>query len=404
MENKLKIAFISYEYPPDNGKGGIATYTQEIANLLNVNNFEVHVFSASNKRNTLENYNNIQIHWVLSENPIEFKILVLDRFREIHEKVHFNIIESPEIHGNAELIKKEFGEIPLIVRLHAPNYVVEKYKKHYLPLRVKLRYLFGALRRGRFDLGYWRKYRKIDDLDFQFTSMADYITAPSIWMKSWAVKNWGFSPEKITVFPNPFSFDSTLIDLPIIENHAHKTIVYYGRLNVLKGLFNLTKSMRDILKKHPEWKLKIIGDDGPGPFSVDISMRQWMKKQLKKVSSQVEFIDGIERKLLNQYLKNCEIVLIPSLFESFSYVCKEAMLAGKAVVGSMNGGMIDMIVNKKTGILVNPFKKIELINSLEFLIHNPELCRDISINARKDILLYENDVILNFYRNLKVIN
>ncbi len=401
MESKIKIAFISYEYPPDNGKGGIATYTYEIANLLISSVFEVHVFAASKYRNQSETINNVKIHWILCDNPIDFKILVLKKFREIKKKVNFNFIESPEINSNAELIKKEFSEIPLIVRLHAPNYVVEKYKKYYLPFSIKIRYLVGSIRRGKFDLGYWRKYKKNEDLDFQFTALADYISAPSIWMKNWAVDNWGIAPAKITVFPNPFSVDNSLATLPIVENHQFKTVVFYGRLNVLKGLFNLTKSMKVILKRYPDWQLKIIGDDGPGPFSVNISMRQWMKKEFKKVSSQVEFLDGIDRSLLNQNLINCEIILIPSLFESFSYVCKEAMLAGKAVIGSTNGGMTDMLVNNKTGILVNPFNHVELTEGIDYLINNPKLCKEISINARKDLMLKKNDDILNFYLNLK---
>ena len=76
MESKIKIAFITYEYPPDNLKGGISTYTYEIANLLSSNAFEVHVFAASKYRNQSETINNVKIHWILCDNPIDFKILV----------------------------------------------------------------------------------------------------------------------------------------------------------------------------------------------------------------------------------------------------------------------------------------------------------------------------------------
>jgi glycogen synthase len=46
----MKIAFISYEYPPDTSYGGIATYVKQASQLLCQRGHHVEVFAASPDR------------------------------------------------------------------------------------------------------------------------------------------------------------------------------------------------------------------------------------------------------------------------------------------------------------------------------------------------------------------
>ena len=151
------------------------------------------------------------------------------------------------------------------------------------------------------------------------------------------VRNWQIAPHKIKVLPNLFSPSRELLQIPIQKESDNKRIVFFGRLNVLKGLVNATRSMKEILKKYPDWHFRIIGDDGPGPKNNN-PMRTWMKNHLVEVESRVEFMDGLAYDKLPAAISDCDIVLLPSLFESFSYTCAEAMAAGKAIVGSKKGG------------------------------------------------------------------
>ena len=139
------------------------------------------------------------------------------------------------------------------------------------------------------------------------------------------------------------------------------------------------------MKEYPDWHFRIIGDDGPGPKNNN-PMRTWMKNHLVEVESRVEFMDGLAYDKLPAAISDCDIVLLPSLFESFSYTCAEAMAAGKAIVGSNNAGMADLIENNESGILVDPYKYKEMIKAVQRLISDNELRYAISINARKSIL------------------
>ena len=320
---------------------------------------------------------------------------------EIHQ---FGIIESPEIHANALQIKNSFPDIPLIVRLHAPNHLVESLKKRYITFFQKLRFFLGALRRLKWDLGYWRKYQKENDRDYQFTLEADYITAPSNAMKDWAVKNWNIATYKITVIPNIFIPPAQLLNIPIVNDYQYKTVLFFGRLNVLKGLVTATKVMRKILLKYPDWKFVVIGDDGNSP-NKGLTMKQWMKSELKLVHHQVIFIEGVSYDQLPNFIAQSEIVLLPSLFESFSYTCAEAMAAGKAIVASNAGGMSDLIEDGVSGLLVNPEDENRQIQILEKLITDNEMRLTISTNARdsinnKTLIKKQQADCLDFYNHI----
>ncbi len=109
-------------------------------------------------------------------------------------------------------------------------------------------------------------------------------------------------------------------------------------------------------------------------------------QQLHAVMNRVTFIDGVDYERLPSEITDCEIVLLPSLFESFSYTCAEAMAAGKAVAGSRNGGMSDLIENGKSGALVDPESYHEIYLALKKMIDDHEFRYEISVNARERIL------------------
>lgn len=381
----MRIAFITYEFPPDTGKGGIGTYTIQLASLLASNNFDVHVFAGTDKLSYLEAEKPLHIHRIHCISPQDFKINVVAVFSKEQKIKPFDIIESPEIHGNAWEIKKIFPQIPLVVRLHAPNYLVERLKKRYISFFAKLRFVLGALKRGKIDTGYWRKYDYIKDADYTFVQMANGISAPSATMKQWAVNNWKILPDKINVIPNLFIPSDAFLCLPIHRNREKKEIVFFGRLNVLKGLVNATHAMKRILTEFKEYHFKVIGDDGAGP-NVGVSMKEWMEHELSVVNENVHFYEGQAYEDLPALIADADIALLPSLFESFSYTCAEAMAAGKVVVGSKGTGMEDLIINNESGFLIDADSSFEIYNTIKKLIQDNNLRYTLAIAARKNIV------------------
>ena len=385
----MRIAYITYEFPPDTGKGGIGTYVKQIAGAMAALGADVHVFAGSPVRSSTIFCNGYNVHWVQCRDGFIYRQAVLSSIKLEHSRHSFDFMESPEIGANALLIKKMFPALPLVVRLHAPNYLVESLKKKYIPLTAKLRFVAGAVKKLKWDLGYWRKYDKFQDEDYHFTLLADHITAPSQAMKNWVVKYWELPGEQINIIPNIFDPVAALLNIPVSESTPFKRVTFFGRLNVLKGLINATKAMKRILLQYPDWQFRLIGDDENGPYH-GITMKEWISKELQPVLQRVEFIEGLGYELIPGAIAGAEIVLLPSLFESFSYTCIEAMAAGKAIVGSRAGGMADLLEHEKSGLLVDPESENEIYVALKRLISDNDLRFSLSVSAREQVLSRHN--------------
>lgn len=380
----MKIAYISYELPPDIAKGGIGTYTLQAAAAMLMMGNVVHIFSGSLKRNITEKLGDLVVHRSLCSNPKDFAEKVLSNFTNEHNSSPFDIIECAEIHANAIFIKKAFPSLPLVVKLHAPNHLVESLKKTYSSTFSKLRVYIGAWRRGKFNRG-WGYYNKLIDTDYNFTLLASAVIAPSQAVKDWVVNNWDISAELIRIVGNPFS-PPVELNVSVESNISNfKTILFFGRLNVLKGLVNFTKAVKLFLLDNTDWKIEVIGDDANGPFH-HLSMKSWMQTYFGSLNSRIHFFEGLPHSELYSKIMKSDIIVLPSLFESFSYACAEAMAAGKAIIGSNKGGMKELLgAGEMCGILIDPYNSNEILNAIKRLAEDENLRNELGFAAKSKI-------------------
>jgi len=75
----------------------------------------------------------------------------------------------------------------------------------------------------------------------------------------------------------------------------------------------------------------------------------------------------------SRYLKAFDLFLLPSIKEGFPFVLLEAGLAKLPVVASDVGGILELIENKKTGILVEAKEDDDIEDALEILISDERL-------------------------------
>lgn len=380
----LHIAYISYEYPPDTGIGGIGTYTWQMAQAMALQNFNVEVFTASPIREVTEHIDGVSVHRIQIESQNQFNTAVVHKFKQIHSKDNFDIIECAENGANAMEVIKAYPEIPLVVRLHTPGVLVTRMQNTYVPLSFKLRFVLGGLKRGKIDLGYWgnRDKNQHKDYEYQITQRAQLITVPSEALKKWAKYFWGLNLNHIKLIPNPYLPTAEFLSIPV-ENTS-KTITFYGRLNVLKGCVALTIAIKKVLEKHSDWNFRIIGKNENSHIN-SIDMKSWMLSELNQYRSKIEIRDWLDYREIPKILSETAICVFPSLFESFSYTCCESMSAGRAVVGSRNGGMNELLADN-CGLLVNPKKPKDIANAICKFIEDKNLRETYGNNARKKIL------------------
>ena len=97
-----------------------------------------------------------------------------------------------------------FAELPLVVKLHTPTFVINEINELYRSWPSKARFIFGGLRRGEIPQLFW-KYQSHSDAERVHTALATEITAPSNAILIYRGKS-GVSPR--SAFPRSPIFSS----------------------------------------------------------------------------------------------------------------------------------------------------------------------------------------------------
>ena len=391
----MRIAYITYEYPPDIPQGGIATYVQQTAQVMLKRGHEVEIFCASGTRTISEVYDGVLVHRSKSLNPSEYQFACVSIFEKRHFKYPFDVIECPEIHANALKIKEKYAEIPLMVKLHMPLFLQMRLYNYYTPLLSKFRFFLGGLKRGRINI--YGKYNYKIDPDYIMTMMAEGISSPSLSLKNILSKEWKIKSQMIDIIPYPFQPSKKSLLIPI-ENKCENKVTFVGKLNVHKGIVNIIKIIPLIVKDHPEVMFTLIGNDSFFGLK-KILMSNYIRLKLKGYEKNYEIKGALSYDQILKELEDTTVCIFPSIWENFPMVCLEAMSAGKAIIGSKNGGMNEML-SDGAGIIVDPLNVIKMVDELKILLTNKSLRYDYGEKARTKLLKnYNEDVIGKMMEN-----
>ena len=93
----------------------------------------------------------------------------------------------------------------------------------------------------------------------------------------------------------------------------------------------------------------------------------------------------VPRGELGAFYERAAVVALPSLREGFGMVCLEAMAHGRPVVASATGGLLDLVEDGTTGLLVPPGDVPALRAAIERLLADEELRRRLGAAARERV-------------------
>ena len=380
----MKIAFISYEYPLDTAIGGIATYTYQAAVLMQRRGHQVEVFSGSPHRSECINNNGLIVHLVRSESRSNFSERVVPAFVDRHHKLGFDVMESPEIGAESFHVTDAVPDIPLVVKLHTPSFLLNAINRTPLTLKMKLRRVIGALRRGKLPTPFPKTvYDFSQDREYIQTNKADLVSAPSKSLCNKLLATWHLDPDKVRVLPYPYLPGAELLQIPI--ESQFQCITFIGRLEVRKGILDLADAIPVVLKKHPEVLFRFVGSAWPSPVP-EMNMQQYLLKRLRRYRDNLEFSGAVTPEQIPKFLAKTDICVFPSRWENFPNVCLEAMSAGRGIVGSSAGGMTEMLDNGKAGLLIPPRSPCAIAEATLKMLDNPKLRMHLGKRARARIL------------------
>ena len=166
-----------------------------------------------------------------------------------------------------------------------------------------------------------------------------------------------------------------------------KRLISVGRLSAEKGPLDLLKIFKQLLKKHPDWHLDIIGD-GPEREKLEeyIETRNLKDKITLHGFQSKEYIDKM--------LHRSSLYIMTSYTESFGIVLLEAMSHGiPCVAFSSAEGAKEIISSGKNGYLIKNRNASAMMKKIEDLMKKDDVRKKMGKEARKSVKHYTKEVV-----------
>jgi glycosyltransferase involved in cell wall biosynthesis len=190
------------------------------------------------------------------------------------------------------------------------------------------------------------------------------------------------------------------------SGRAVKRLLFVGRISPEKGIHVLIDAMPLVLERFPQAQLEIIGPVGqvlPRDCIVDldgdpevqrlssfydgVEYHDQLKAQVRSLclESHVHFHWGLPHpELLNHY-QAADVFVFPSISESFGVPVIEAMACGTPVVAGRAGGIPELVVPGKTGLLVERGNPRQLADAILKILLDSSLARSMGEWGRKRV-------------------
>ncbi len=173
------------------------------------------------------------------------------------------------------------------------------------------------------------------------------------------------------------------------ENKDELTIVSAGNFRPVKNFPFLVECYAELAREFPEWKLRMIGDGPERPHCFKIAMRLG-------IADFVEFIPPTKN--IPQEFANASILAAPSKIESFGLTIAEGMSAGLPIWASKVGGIPEVCIDGKNGLLFDPTDKADGVEKLRMLMDDPKLRSKLGNASRHRIMdhFHPNRIIRDY--------
>lgn len=358
MKKFMKIAFITFEYPPFI-MGGAGIYAANITRQLAKLDHQVIVFTPKIKDLEKEEYhiNNLEFRRIKVNKRLPFKALQFwlhlpKIVKEAENDNRFDIIHFNDI--SYWFLKKRLLKAPNVITVH---HLIKDAIRYNRPS------LFSRIR----DMGGENSFL-IPFIQKRCIKYSDRIIAVSNFTNKQIIKTYGVSPEKIDVVYNGISQDGYSFTEKELEEARRNlnldeipVLLFVGRVNdKRKGLDILLKAFKITLEKIDATLLIIGGGD---------------QSQARKLAQSLEIYENIvftgfvDDLTLKKCYVLCDVYVCPSRLEGFGLTILEAMAARKPIIAT-NVGAIPEILNH--GVLVPSENEYALSKAIVKLLNNNE--------------------------------
>jgi lipopolysaccharide heptosyltransferase II len=192
------------------------------------------------------------------------------------------------------------------------------------------------------------------------------------------IEDFATPHERIRLIPRSVDLEKFRYISPDEKRRNEFNVGIIGRLSPIKGHLHFIKAMAKVARAVPQLKIWIVGD-APESKAAYKEQVQVLVKRLG-LGHNTEFL-GVQRDIPGILVHLDLLVLATTTHEAFGRVIIEAQAAGVPVVATQVGGVIDIIEDGKTGLLVPPADPASMALATLRIFNDLQLARALAENA-----------------------
>ena len=173
-----------------------------------------------------------------------------------------------------------------------------------------------------------------------------------------------------------------------------KRLIHISNFRKVKQPVSVIDIFEQVVRDHEEATLLFVGE---GPELEMVRARA----EKSPVRSHISYAGRMDEHGVIASLRASDILLLPSLYESFSLVALEAHACGVSVIASRVGGINEVVDHGKTGYLIeNPSDVPAFARAVQKLFADPVQLRRFKQQARERALHFAEDIIYPKYTEI----
>ncbi|HUB48838.1 MAG TPA: glycosyltransferase [Acetobacteraceae bacterium] len=378
------FAFISQEYPPGR-MGGIGRYIHQMARAVAALGHHVHVLTPGEGHDRVDFEEGVWVHRIVPRPALPAPAIaiphhiwahastMLDVLRGIARRQSVSAVYAPiwDCEGAAVLLDREF---PLVTGL-----------------QTTLRFWLDSHPHIAADETFRRDFAEpMLELEARLLRESDVVHAISgaICRDISRAYRLALEPPRTEILPLGMEdWTGFPSKAPTQLPEGWTRLLFVGRLEARKGIDVLLDVLPQLLARHPNMHVDIVGNDrilGPDGRTYRAAFEASAQTELL---TRVWFHGEVTDEQLRGFYRTCDIFVAPSRFESFGLILVEAMMYGKPIVACRTGGMTEVAADGETALLARPGDTTSLEECLERLMCDPLLRQTLGEAGR---LRYED--------------
>jgi glycogen synthase len=359
----VKVCFITREYPP-NVYGGAGVHIKNLAReLAQIMDVEVRCFGDQNLSEGRLRVKGYQAWNRMGEGAEQKFNSALGTF-----STDLSIVRDPldadVVHGHtwyaalAGFMAKVLYDVPLVVTVHSLE-----------PLRPWKEEQLG------------RSYRLSSWIERVALEAADRVIAVSSQSKVEILTHFNIPPERVTVIHNgidpriwkPSPARATRQAYGIEGDY----ILFVGRVSRQKGMVHLLEAMKYV---DPGVRLVCCAC-----ASDTLEVAEEIAAKVKETPRCLWINTWLHEEQYIELYSHCTVFACPSVYEPFGIINLEAMACERPVVASAVGGIPEVVVPEKTGLLVPPADPRALADALNRVLRDRATAHAMGLAGRRRV-------------------